>query len=202
MSNSENISSGENTPASGESDKVAYETYQKALREKKNAQEKLNELSSKLSTYEAKLKQEEELKLKEKEDFKSLLQLREKELGEFKSKYEQTQSAIVEGMKFNAFKKSLSGDLDEAFYPLVDLSSIPTDPNTNLPDEASIKKAAQEFEQKYARIIERPSNARLPNNAASQTKVPTLESFKAAKTAKEKREMLAAAYAQYTNKES
>lgn len=202
MSNSENISSGENTQASGESDKVAYETYQKALREKKNAQEKLTELSSKLAAYEAKLKQEEEVKLKEKEDFKSLLQLREKELGEFKAKYEQTQNAIVEGMKFNAFKKSLSGNLDEAFYPLVDLSSIPTDPNTNLPDEASIKKAAQEFEQKYARIIEKPSNARLPNNAATDMKAPTLESFKAAKTAKEKREMLAAAYAQYTNKES
>lgn len=200
MSDSSNISSGENTQASGESDKVAYETYQKALREKKNAQEKLNELSSKLEAYEAKLKQEEEMKLKEKEDFKSLLQLREKELGEFKSKYEQTQNAIMEGMKFNSFLKSLSGKLDDAYHPLVDLSSIPIDPNTNLPDQASIQKAAQEFEQKYARIIEKPNGARLPSSAATDVNAPSLESFKSAKTAKEKREALAAAYAQFINK--
>lgn len=202
MSNIENISSGENTPASGESDKVAYETYQKALREKKNAQEKLNDLSSKLADYEAKLKEENEAKLKEKEDFKTLLQLREKELGEFKSKYEQTQNAIMEGMKFNAFTKNLSGRLDEAFHPLVDLSSIPIDPNTNLPDETSIKKAAIEFEQKYARVLDKTSSARLPNSAATNSSAATLDAFKAAKTAKEKREMLATVYAQYNNKES
>ena len=79
MSDSLDSSSGANIVASGNDDKVAYETHQKLLREKKAIQEKAAELATKLASFEANQKAQDEAKLKEKEDYKALLALRESE---------------------------------------------------------------------------------------------------------------------------
>ena len=71
-----------NTPESVESqaeNKVAYETYQKVLAERKRDQERVRELNAKLEEIEINNKRIEEEILKKKEDYKTLLDNKTKE---------------------------------------------------------------------------------------------------------------------------
>ncbi len=171
MSNSDQASSGSNqNAASGGSaeinqtdekkkDTVAYETHVKLLAEKKKR-------DAELADAQAKLKAIEEAKLKEEGNLKALLEMRDKEIAEAKAKAAHVEEVLNNSVKLDAVLGKLSGQVDKQYFGLFDLSKIPIDPTTQMPDQLSVEKYAKEFEQTYSAIVKKPSNIQMPNHAA------------------------------------
>jgi predicted DNA binding CopG/RHH family protein len=149
------IDAAPNTPQT-----VAYESYAKLLKEKKALQERQAALD-------AETKNAHEQKLKEKENFKALLELREKEASEYKSKYESLNTRLASGLKLDAFLKALPGEVDPKFYQLIDIDKILVNDETGMPDKASVLEAAKQFVTDYGTVLVKKSGATMPNQAAS-----------------------------------
>lgn len=174
MTISEQASSGSNqNAASGGSaennqtddkkkDVVSYETHVKLLAEKKKRDAELAEAHAKLKSF-------EEAKLKEEGNLKALLEMRDKEIAEAKAKADYAEQVLNDTVKLDAVLGKLSGTVKKQYFGLFDLSKIPVDPATKLPDQLSVEKYAKEFEQTYSAIVEKPSNVQMPNHAAQGT---------------------------------
>jgi hypothetical protein len=66
----------------------------------------------------------------------------------------------------SAVLSHLSGEVEDQYFGLIDVSQVVIDPSTGLPDETSAQKAASLFEQRYSKVIMRPSGVAMPNQAA------------------------------------
>ena len=151
----------QNTKAKTE-DTVAYESYVKVLEEAKAAKKKLKEFEE-----EKKLKLDEELKAKE--NWKALLEQREKELGEIKDKYSGLQSGLQNAQKMQAVLKHISGEVPQQYWNLIELDKVVVNPETGEPDAMSVQNYAKEFESKYSLVVQKPNANKLPNNAPNGT---------------------------------
>ncbi len=169
--------SSSQTPAKGT---VAYETYKKAVDEAKAAKAKVAE-------FEKSKREAEESKLKQDGEYKKLLEQREQELKETQEKLSGTEKKISESRKLNAFLGAVPGDVPKQYWGLIDLDGIAVDPETGMPDPASVKKAAAEFEKSHPEVVKKPNKGKLPTDAANGSGAPTGFSaeIKAAKTQKE-----------------
>lgn len=137
----------------GGSGSVAYETHRKLLAEKKRRDEELAAANAKIEAFQADMKAREEAELRQKEDYKRLLELREKELLETKAKNESFQRMVEEATKIQALQKALNGALDPKFRPLVDIDQIVLDPATGKVDELSVTAYAEKFRQTYPTVL-------------------------------------------------
>jgi hypothetical protein len=137
---------------------VAYESYQKAIDEAKKAKAKAAE-------YERAQRAREEEELKKQGEYKKLLEQRESELNEARTARQALESKISDSRKLNAFLGSVTGDVPKQYWSLIDLDTIAVDPETGMPDEASVKKAAADFEKQYSDVVKKPTKGKLPNDA-------------------------------------
>lgn len=147
-------------------DVVAYDTYQKVLREKKKRDEELDMTRSKLAEYEAKDKEREETEAKAKGDLQKLIAMKEEENKKLKDKYENVVTTLTNAEKRNALLKALPGEVDQNYWGLLDLNQIVLDPETGEADATSIRAAADLFVAKYPLVIKTAGGARLPGHAA------------------------------------
>lgn len=162
----DNNSAADTTSTESKSDSVKYETYTKVLSEKKKRDEEVSELKKQLESFQSKDKEREETNLKAKEDYKKLLEIRDKELKESRDKHAGLLGTLEQVAKRGAFLDAVSGTIDEQYYSLIDMKNIVIDPSTGIVDEASVLKAAKDFEAKYPLVIKRSSGNGLPNDAA------------------------------------
>ena len=172
MSTKDQASGGSNPAASGSQDasldpidsapkaedKVSYETYQKLLGEKKKRDLELTE-------FKKREKDREEQELKQKEDYKKLLALRDEELQQTRSELAQSKSTLENGAKLQAFLDALDGQVDQQYWGLIDLNQVVLNPETGLPEDVSVKKAALEFKTKYGLVIKQANGMKMPNDA-------------------------------------
>lgn len=147
-------------PTPGKDDKVAYATYQKILGEKKK-------LADKVEAMEAEQKARDEKALKEKEDYKTLAENREKELLETKAKLAKGEERIANGVKLRAILTAVGGEVEREYWELLPTSMVEIDPDTGLPTEQSVANAVKVVQAKYPKIIT-PANANLPPNTAAR----------------------------------
>lgn len=164
----EQQASGEPQQSSGaveSKDKVAYESYQKAVKEMQLAKERAK-------AAEAQLQQLQEGKLKEQNDWKALAEQKEKTLAETTQRLNELESTIVESVKLSAFQRHLGGKIkDEAYYSFVPVDSIVYNPETKKVDEESVKSAVSEFVKRHASLVEF-KQGKMPNEASSGSRVP------------------------------
>lgn len=126
------------TPTTPDETVAAYskEFVDKVLTEKKNAMQSLTELKQKVMTYEAQLKETEEARLKEKEDWKTYAELKVKEAQEANNKYIALETKLQTQVKIGAVKKEFEklgikdSKLVEGLVPLLKLDMIKYDENT------------------------------------------------------------------------
>jgi hypothetical protein len=148
-------------------DVVAYETHQKLLGEKKRTAEENAELKKRLEALETEKKQSVEAELKAKEDWKKLYEAEKAEKEKVALTNTEINARLQNGSKMRAFLDKVNGQVSEGYWGLVDLDSIIVNPDTGLPDDASVQKAAAEFEKKFPEVLKKPgSNGKIPNNAA------------------------------------
>lgn len=198
MENNASVPSGTTPNASGNpepkpepivEDKVAYETHRKLLGEKKKQGELLGEATSKLAEFEQREKDREESDLKAKEDWKKLVELRTKERDDAVAGKSDLESTLAKGLKKDAFVKALKGGLEPQYERLIDYDKIIIDPQTGLPDEASVGDYARSFESDFGRVLVQSTGPRLPNGAPIPNgNIMSLEEWHAIKDPKRKRE--------------
>ena len=160
-------------------EEVSFATFDKAVKQRKAALEKLTELEQKLSLFEQKEKQIEEEKLFEQGEYKKLLADREKENRRLKEEAEQWKQSAVKREKLHAFQEALGGKLaDPRYFSFVNTDAIAVDPETNMIDEASLKATVNEFVQQHGRLVDF-GGAKLPNGApsSSSSRVPSYEEW-------------------------
>jgi len=158
-------------------DTVAYESFQKALNEKKLAQANVLEMQSKLDAYEKTQKELEETKLNEKGEYKKLVELREQELNETKLKLQESEDKskgykenLQDTWKLQAFYEELPGQIKRHEYlNFVDLESIVVDPETRQVDKASIQNVVSKFMEEHADLVKTRQFNGLPGDASNST---------------------------------
>ncbi len=139
-------------------DAVSYETHRKLLAEKKKLQDERDALL-------AKTKERETDELKAKEDYKRLYEAEKAEKDEWKGKYSGLDSQLSESIKLRAVLDKIGGDVESQYWALMDLEAVAMDPETRQPNEASVLKAAQEFEKKHPRLVVARNQDKLPDGA-------------------------------------
>lgn len=175
---------------SSSKDTVAYESYRKVLSEKKKRDEELKAAQEELAKLKKADKQRLEDELKQKEDYKKLLELREKEKTDIEEKFNSLSSQIQDSLKFQHFLDALPGSLPKKFWKMVDIGEIIIDPTTGEPDPVSVKKVADGFQSEFGELIVQPGKAKLPNGSAKPSTAPITKEIWASLSPKEKKERL------------
>jgi hypothetical protein len=165
---------------------VAYETHKKLLAEKKKRDEELATLKSQLEQVQAKERERQESELKAKEEWKKLVEIREKELSELKKQVEQKDSLIVTSIKRGAVKSAINGMVPDKYLGLIDVSKVVINPETGEPDPASVQEVARSFEQEHKLLIlSKDGKTGLPHEAAAGAKKLTYQEWVALPNSKE-----------------
>ena len=135
--------------------KVAYETYQKILAEKKAATAKVKE-------HEDNLKRIEEDRLKKDGDWKGLIDARENEiinlrksLEETSSRFDKLNSRVTNGEKLSSVLSQLGADVPSKYYGLIDIEDVAINPETGDIDAMTAKKVAERFKVEYPEVLKK-----------------------------------------------
>lgn len=143
---------------------VSYESMQKALDEKKRAQEENQQLKERVAAFEKAEKEKERKALEEKGEYEKALALANEELEKEKSKLQSLNSQLTDGKKLKAFLSAVGGDVDEKFWGLIDLDRIKVS-DTGEIDKNSLTEYATKFSQQYGNeIIRKGGTQDLPPN--------------------------------------
>lgn len=158
----------------GKDDKVAYDSYRKAVSEKKKAQAYAAEMEARLKEFEQNQRASEEAKLKEEGDLKKLLDLRNQDLERLKEQNTQLANAgesykkqIDDTWKLQAFFEKLPGTIDNNEYlNFVDIDGIVfKDPETREIDPSSVENTVAKFMEKHGRLVDIRNKKSLPSDA-------------------------------------
>lgn len=148
-----------NTPESVESqaeNKVAYETYQKVLAERKRDQERVRELNAKLEEIEINNKRIEEEILKKKEDYKTLLDNKTKEHEQAAYELNQMKEQRKQALKLNAFLEGCGNNqIKKNYWKMIPVGDIIINPETGEVDPLSVKMAVDAYMRDYPETLER-----------------------------------------------
>lgn len=166
----ENVDSvnNETSPSGAEQKKdfVQYETYSRVLSQHKKSQAEAEDLKAKLTAYESKEQERENLRLAEEGNFKKLLENERKARTEEEGKRKEYERKLLDGHKLNALLEKLPGKIKRPeYYSFIDTDKILIDPSTGDIDERSIEEVKNEFIRDHAILLERAANKDLPYNA-------------------------------------
>ena len=143
-------------------DFVKHSTYQKILHEKRNLAAKHADTVARLAELESANKEKAETEMREQNRYQELLEQREKELSETRSKLEDTNKSIEWADKMRAFQDSLGhSKLDSAYYSLVPVDEIKYGEDGRI-DQDNLLNVVNTFKTTHSRLIDDPRND-LPN---------------------------------------
>ena len=165
--NDQTQAGGQTDPNQGDNkakDVVTYETHRKLLGEKKRVQDEYTTLQRQLEEYQSEKTQREEKELKDKDEWKKLVDIREKENTELKTRLAQYEKNTVDARKLDAVLKTLNVDVKSQYWNLVDVDKIVIDPSNNEVDEMSVTKYVEEFRNIYPEILAVKGKAPQPTN--------------------------------------
>ena len=156
----------ESQSVESESEKpVSYETHRRLLGEKKRAADEARKLREQLDAYEAEKRQRAEQELVEQNKYKELLELRDKELKEAKSKIERSEEQVRHAKKLDAVLSGLDGTVDQKYWKLIPIGKVALNPDTGEPDEMSVAQVVEAFKSEYPETIKRAGGPSVSSNA-------------------------------------
>jgi predicted RNase H-like nuclease (RuvC/YqgF family) len=138
-------------------DSVSYDTHRKLLGEKKRVQDELSKLREEIEQFRMSEKSREENELRQKEEWKKLVEIRDSELNETKSQLEKMQSQFRDSRKLDAFLSALGGNVEAKYWGLVDVEKIVIDPESGKIDDMSVTSAVEDFRKEHGRLIDTPN---------------------------------------------
>jgi hypothetical protein len=166
------ITSGESIDGQGTQapkDIVSYETHRKLLNEKKKAQEEIQALKATLDEKNKRERESLEKEMRDKEEWKKLVEIRENELKETKTKLENFETGLRDSKKASAFLGELAKrgvSVRQSYYDLINVENILVDPSTSEIDPASVKKYADAWITEHYELAKATNpGVKLPMNA-------------------------------------
>lgn len=156
----------------GESDTVAYSSYQKLLSEKKKLQAKIDQVER-----EAQKREQEKLETQQK--YKELWESEKTEVETLRGQVKSYEERWTDALKLDAFNKAL-GDtrrIDPKYSGFIDTANILLDPETGRIDELSTKREVERVLQSYPEIVKSTVTAHLPNQNPTPGKTLTKEEW-------------------------
>lgn len=147
-----NVSVKQEAESTSEEDKVAYNTYKKLLNEKKQQQQKLEELLSWRKEIELQKEEEEEKKLKEQQKWQEIADKKEKELKKLQEQMSFEKKKQQNKVKEEAFKESLGANLKKAYMLHVDLDSIDLAEDGQI-DEYTLENVVDKFKEEFPELL-------------------------------------------------
>lgn len=168
---SNDINSEASSTDANDQDKVAYATHKQLLAQHKRTKSENDELRAKLEAYEAQQKEVEEGKLRQQGELKKLLDLKEKEIVDYKGKYTKLEQTVINDYKTRAFEKALPGKIrNEKYLNFVDLTSIVINPESGEIDSDSLKGTVDQFMKEHGEsLVVRQAAGKLPNASTPVT---------------------------------
>jgi len=160
------------TPAASKQT-VSYDSHQKLLKEKKAIQ-------ARLADFEKKEKEAAEAKAKADGNYKQLLEERDKKIAELEGTVSEGNKRWESTAKLNAFLDSVDGEIPKQYWSLIDIENIAINPETELPDEMSVKEAVKKFSKTYPDVVKKRTGSKLPNTPPQgANRKLTVEAWKA-----------------------
>ena len=170
---------------------VSYETHKNLLGQRKRDQERLRSVEAKLSEYETEAKAANEQRLKDDNNLKELLKLRDQENALVKTELADTKRVLEDGAKMVALQTALGVKIDDQYLSLIDTNEIAVDPETKLPDPASVSEYARKFREVYGLVLSPASGGKIPNDAPKHAgPVLSTEEWQKLPAGKEKRDSM------------
>lgn len=148
----DSVDNNDNINNENRDDKVAYESYQKVLKEKKAIQARTQELENRLRAFEEAQAKAEEEKLKEQQKYKEIAERKENELKKLQEQISHERKKQVNKVKEEAFKKALGHDLKKAYLLHADLDSIDVTDSGEI-DEMTLEDAVAKFKENYPELL-------------------------------------------------
>ena len=144
---------------------------ERILNESKEYKEKFQAYKSKEEELNQQRAKEEEERLREQGQFKTLLEQRERELEQLRGSLDETKNeaqsykeSIQNLKKASAFEREIGGKLKkDSYWTHVDFSRIALNPETGEIDRGSLKETADSFLKEYKELVAFPSGGNLPN---------------------------------------
>lgn len=158
-------------------EKVAYKSYSKVLGEKKKLAGTVSELQAKIDKFETDAKEKADEELKVKEDYKTLLGLRDQELEDTKKENTSFRNQFDDSKKLRAVLRTIKGELPDRYYGLVDLDKVAIDPNTGEVDQMSVTKVVDDYTKTYPETLRAQGGPGLPNTAPAGSKTLTYDAW-------------------------
>lgn len=146
-------------------DTVKYETHKKLLDEKKKLQAAHEELQAKLKAIDDEKEATAKAELEKKGELTKLLEIERANAKKLKEDHESLKGTLDRGAKLRAVLDKINGEVEEAYWPLLDITDVVIDEKSGLPDESSVQAAAEKFEKSYAKVISKGNGAQLPGDA-------------------------------------
>lgn len=161
-------------PEGGKPDTVSRRAYEKALSEKRTAQERLRQLEA-----DEEVRKEKDLErdgdLTKKVDYyKGQVEESQAKITDLNTKLEGHDQRWQTANKLSAFREALPGPLkNEGYWDLVDTSKIEIDPEGHIV-QSSVQKYVDEFTAKYPDTVQKTSHPNSPNNFPNGNATGTL----------------------------
>jgi hypothetical protein len=172
-------------------DTVKYETYDKTLKRLKKKEAEARDLESRYfelleekKQVDLDRKKKEEAKLAEQGEWKKLLEARERELQDFKEKFENQQSEILErdkvlneATKLQAFINNLPGKVvKDDYLSFVDIDKIAIE--NGKVDSKSVEFVVNDFMKNHPTLFSPSKITKLPGEAARPSSAITYEEWR------------------------
>lgn len=151
---------------------VSIDSHNKLLGEHKKGREKLNAANAQLEEFQKKERDREEAEQAKRGEHEKIILTHKERIAELESKEQAQKVREAEAKKFNAFFKSLDGQVDEKYWSLIDVSGINMDPDTGQIDDLSVANTVEKFKNEYSPIIQGAQIPNLPNAAPSGSATP------------------------------
>lgn len=153
-------------------DTVAYESYQKALNEKKSVQAKFNSANAELAKLRAEQEAAQNKTLEEQNQYKELWEQEKKAKEDALNNHSELRKNLDNATKLNAFEKELGTGLKkDEYYNFVDTSKIIINESGEV-ELDSVKLAVDLFRESFGDdLLRNKPTAKLPNSGVSTDKM-------------------------------
>jgi len=155
---------------------VAYETYQKALDQRKADQARTRELQAQLDAFKSQQTEAEQTRLAEQSEFKKLYETEKAERTKLADNLKTVTTAQVESRKKEALKAELGGVRKDDYLKFADLGMIQVNDDGSV-DMDSVKLTANRFRESFPELVASKQTSKLPHEAAGGFQPPPKKSL-------------------------
>ena len=145
---------------------VARKAYEEVTSDMHKFKQRAKDANARINELEARLKAEEEAKLKEQENWQQLYEREKAEREEAERIRSQERNQYLKAVKLSALKSELGGTVKDEYLQFADVESIELGEDGTLSSE-SVRHVANKFRHEHPSLVVRKDEANITNRSAA-----------------------------------